>query len=131
MKTNGKKSFLSRIPGWALSLLAAIFSFIFLFLIAALFNSFSFFRNIGDGPAYIAYDILIAVICFFICRKDPKGFWYVPILCNVLGIISAVIEPNFWITSLWIFIGIGWVLSVIGAITGTWAGRNTVPRVKQ
>jgi hypothetical protein len=48
----------------------------------------------------------------------------VPVLCNIIGIFSAIIEPNFWISSLWIVICSGWALSIIASITGVLIGRK-------
>jgi len=45
-----------------------------------------------------------------------------------MGIISAIVEPNFWITSLWIAICGGWVLSLIGAIRGSMVGKHSILR---
>jgi len=73
----------------------------------------------------IFYDILIAIACFFICRTHPKSVWYTPVICNALGIISAIFDPNFWTTSsTWIFWGGSFVLSIIGAIIGARIGRR-------
>ena len=124
MKTKEQKS-LFGIPSWGLSLLTAILSLIILFLLASLLGSIPIVNeDFSEGIAYITYDILVAIACFFICKHDPKSIWYVPILCNTMGIISAIIEPNFWITSLWIVICSGWVLSLIGAISGAVVGRK-------
>ena len=124
MKTK-KQKFLFRIPSWGLSIFTAILSLIILFSLAHLLGSIpNINENFSEGIAYIIYDIFIAIACFFICRHNPKSIWYVPILCNIMGIISAIVEPNFWITSLWIFICGGWILSLIGAISGAMAGRK-------
>ena len=79
-------------------------------------------ETVALGIAYIFYDIIIALACFFICRKNPKSVWYVPMLCNIPGIIAALVEPNFWTTPMWIVFLSGWVLSIISAIFGTKAG---------
>ena len=81
---------------------------------------------IAEGSAYFAYAIIITIASYFICKNNPKSFWYVPILCNPFGIISAIIEPNFWTTAMWIFVCGGWILSIIGAINGAIIGRKTV-----
>jgi hypothetical protein len=126
MKTKEQKS-LFGIPSWGLSLLTALLSTILLFLVADLLGSIlKINENMSEGIAYISYDIIIALACFFICRQNPKSIWYVPILCNITGIISAIIEPNFWITSLWIFTCGGWVLSLIGAISGAMVGQRSI-----
>jgi len=128
MKTKEKK-YLFGIPSWGLSLLTALLSVIILLFLASLLGSISKIdENISEGIAYIIYDIIIAIACFFICRHNPKSIWYVPILCNTMGIISAIVEPNFWITSLWIVICGGWVLSLIGAISGTMVGKRSILR---
>jgi hypothetical protein len=86
MKTKERK-FLFGIPSWRLSLFAAIFSLVILFIIADLLGSIlNIDKNFGEGIAYIIYDILIAAACFFICRNNPKSIWYVPIICNTMGI---------------------------------------------
>ena len=129
MKTKEQKS-LFGIPSWGLSLLTALLSVIILLFLASLLGSISKIdENISEGIAYIIYDIIIAIACFFICRHNPKSIWYVPILCNTMGIISAIVEPNFWITSLWIVICGGWVLSLIGAISGAMVGNRSNLRV--
>ena len=61
-------------------------------------------------------------------NEGLKSIWYVPILCNASGIISAIVEPNFWTTSLWIVICGGWVLSLIGAISGAMVGKHSTLR---
>ena len=132
MKTKEKK-YLFGIPSWGLSLLTALLSTIILIFVASLLGyigpKMRIDENIGEGIAYIICDIIIAIACFFICRHNPKSIWYVPILCNTMGIISAIVEPNFWITSLWIVICGGWVLSLIGAISGAMVGNRSNLRV--
>ena len=126
MKTKEKK-FLFGIPSWGLSLLTAVISLIFVIFLASLLGSIpTIDKGYSEGIAYIIFDIIIAIACFFICRHNPKSIWYVPILCNTGGIISAIVEPNFWITAMWIFTCGGWVLSIIGAISGAIIGRKTV-----
>ena len=124
METKVKRSFLFGIQPWALSLLTAFVGMFFLFFLAGLLADVAKLGDNGELIAYICYDIVIAIACFFICIKNPKSFWYVPILSNTVGIISAIVEPNFWITPLWILICSGWVLSVIGAIIGAVLGRQ-------
>jgi hypothetical protein len=120
METKEKKSFLSRIPSWALSVITVLLSFILLFLLADTF---------GEVIGYISYDIVIVIACFFICMKNPKSVWYVPIICNIVGIMAAFGEENFyWLSTLWIIICGGWVLSLIGAIIGARIGRRLIQR---
>ena len=126
METKNKKSFLSRAPSWVLALITAFLSIVFLLFLSNILSDVVKLGDIGESIAYISYGILIAVACYFICRQNPKSIWYVLILCNIFGIISAVVEPNFWITSLWLVICGGWVLSLLGAIGGAMAGRRII-----
>ncbi|MFZ1290580.1 MAG: hypothetical protein WAR79_10845 [Melioribacteraceae bacterium] len=125
METQEKK--LLGLPSWGLALLTAFVSLIFLFFFSALLDSIlPIDKNISEGIAYIVFNVLVAMACFFICKHNPNSVWYVPIICNAGGILSAIIEPNFWITDLWIFICGGWVLSLIAAIVGKIAGKRLV-----
>jgi hypothetical protein len=121
-----KKRNLWGIPSWGLSLLTMFLAFVVLMivgdLIAAIFRIPE--SDTADLIFYILYNLIIAAGCFFIVRHDPKSIWYVPLLCNIIGIISSIIEPNFWITSLWIVICSGWVLSIIASISGAQTGRR-------
>jgi hypothetical protein len=80
-------------------------------------------KDISEAIAYVLFAIIIAAACYFICRHHPKSIWYVPIIVNIPGVISAIIEPNFWKTDLWILICGGWVVSVIAAIIGAKLGQ--------
>jgi len=116
MKTNGEKLFLAGILSLGLSLITAFLSFFLLFLLAYPF---------GEVIGYISYDIVIVIACFFICKKNPNSIWYVPIICNIVGIIAAFGEENFyWISTLWIIICGGWVLSLIVSIVGARIGKR-------
>jgi len=127
-KSKGQKT-LFGIPSWGLALLAALSAIIFAIFLGYLLGSiFKNNENLSLGIAYIIYDIIIALACFFICRNNPKSIWYAPILCNIMGIITALVEPNFWITSLWIVICGGWLLSRIAAIGGTMVGKRSLLR---
>jgi hypothetical protein len=116
METKRKKSFIAGIPSAVLALLTMILSTIFLF-------------TIGEGTkhgdlAYIVYDLTIAVCCYFIVKQNPGSIWYVLIISNLMGILPAIIEPNFWITSMWMFVCSGWVLSILAAIAGKFIGKK-------
>jgi hypothetical protein len=124
MKTN-KKSFLTSIPAWVLSLLTAFITLILIFFMASFFGSVDFLNNnTGEIIVYLIYGILIASASYFICWRNPKSYWYVPILCNIPGIISALVEPSFWITHMWMLFSAVWVLSIAGAALGTIIGRR-------
>jgi hypothetical protein len=122
-----KKSRLAGIPAWALSLITLIVAFLLLFILAAILDSLKILSDSSrELIAYIFYDILIAIACFTICRTHPKSVWYTPIICSAPCIIAAIVEPTFWITRLWILLGCGFLLSVIGAIFGASIGRRII-----
>jgi len=105
--------------GTLLALLTAILAFILLFL-----SGYTLSELIGIDVdkaamiAYILYDVIIVTACFFICRKYPGSIVVVPILANVMGIISSFAENNFWVSDLWILIVSGWILSIVTSIAG-------------
>jgi hypothetical protein len=121
MKTNGKKSILATIPSAVLALLTLIVAVILLFGIGEGIGG-----ETGNALAYILSDSVIAICCFFIVKQNPGSIWYVPVICNLLGIIPAIIEPNFWITTMWIYVCIGWILSIIASIIGARIGKKTI-----
>ena len=93
---NKKKNTLLGVPSWRLSLYTAVLSIVILISIATLLGSIlNIDENLSEGIAYIMYDIFIATACFLICRHNPKSVWYVPILCNIMGIIPAFVEANY------------------------------------
>lgn len=114
METKEKKSFLAEIPSWALSLMTLVVAII-LFAI----NPF------GEEISYISYDILIIIACFYICREYPNSIWHTPFICNIIGIMAAFGEENFfWGSSLMIIVCAGWILSLMAAIIGFKLGRQ-------
>jgi hypothetical protein len=127
MKSTGKKSFLKGVPSWGLALLTMVLAFVVLMIVGDIIAAI--FKISDDNTAaelvfYILYNLIIATGCFFICRQDYKSVWYVPVLCNLPGIISAIVEPNFWISSLWIMICSGWILSLAAAVAGSYLGKK-------
>jgi hypothetical protein len=127
MKTKGNRSFLNEIPSWVQSILWVIASTLILFgLGEGVGNILKINEDIAGAIPYIIFDVLIAVGCFYIVKWNPKSIWYVPLICNVIGIIAAIIEPSFWRTSLWMLISSGWVLSLIASIIGARVGRKSV-----
>ena len=127
MKSTGKNSFLKGVPSWGLALITMVLAFIVLMIvgdiIAAVFK-ISDENSTAELIFYMLYNLIIAAGCFFICRQDYKSVWYVPVLCNVVGIFSAIVEPNFWISSLWIVICGGWILSLAAALAGAYFGKK-------
>lgn len=125
MKTKKNRSFLYNIPSYAQAILWVFASTIVLFgLGEGVSKLIKINEDIGGSLAYIIFDVLIAVGCFYIVRWNPKSIWYVVLICNAVGIIAAIIEPTFWHTTLWMLICGGWVLSVIASIIGALVGRK-------
>ena len=126
MKTKANRSFLFGLPSWVQSVLWVIASTMILFgLGEGVGNILKINEDIAGAIPYIIFDVLIAVGCFYIVKWNPKSIWYVPLICNVIGIIAAIIEPSFWRTSLWMLICAGWVLSVIASVIGARVGRSS------
>lgn len=123
----GKKPNLWGIPSWGLALLTMFLAFVVLMVVGDILTAiFKIPDSNGvDLAFYILYNLIIAAGCFYICRQNPKSIWYVPVLCNIIGIISAIIERNFWISSLWIVICGGWALSIIASLIGATVGKRT------
>jgi hypothetical protein len=102
---------------WAF--ITAILSFIILFLSGyALSELKGFSTETAEVLAYILYNLSIGIACYFICRKYPISIFLVPLIANIMGIISSVAEPNFWKSALWIMIVSGWILSIVTSIAG-------------
>jgi len=131
MKNKPKNLF--GIPSWLLAVFTSIIAIILLIVFAGLLGSISGLdKDVSEGISYLIYGIIITIACFYICRNDPKSIWYILILVNAAGIISAIVEPNFWITAIWMYISIGWVTSIIGAVIGYLAGvrnRNEINQI--
>ena len=118
-----KKSRLSGIPAWALSLMTLLALFIPLAILEdPKSTGLSTIQIIG----YISCVILIAGACFFICRTHPKSVWYTPVICNALGIVAIFVYIFTDVSSLaeFMYWGSCFVLSIIGAILGAKVGRG-------
>jgi hypothetical protein len=115
IKSKEKKSFLSTTPSWLLAVLTFFGTLILIFT----------FPNGKEIIAYIIYDLVTVTCCFFIVRENPKSIWYVPIICNLAFILSAIAEPGFWTnTSWWVIVCSGWVLSIVVSVIGARIGKR-------
>lgn len=127
MKSKSKKSLLTGIPSWGLALLTMVLAFFVLMIvgdfIAAIFK-ISDESKTAELIFYMLYNLIIATGCFFICLQDYKSIWYVSVLCNVVGIFSAIVETTFWKSSIWIVICGGWILSMATALLGSYLGKK-------
>jgi hypothetical protein len=122
--SNGKKSFLTTTPSGCLALLTLFVTTIVLFVIGEAFIEGRENRGAVTIIAIIIYYLVISVCCFFIVKQNPGSIWYVPLICNALLILSAIVESNFWKGTDWIFVCSGWALSVIVSIIGALIGKK-------
>ncbi len=120
------------LPAWQLSMITAVISLILVFLLAGLGGlllndlfklSVDTKDPIEDLFSYLVTGIGVAIACFFICRKYPRSYWYVPVISNALGIMAAF-DPTFWSTERWMAYGTGWALSIIGSALGALLARQ-------
>jgi len=116
METRQKKTIFVKAPSWLLAFLTMILSTILLFAIGE--------GTKLDNLAYVVYDLVIVVGCYFIVKQNPPSIWYVLIISNLAGILPAFIERNFWISMMWVFVCSGWVLSILAAIVGMLIGKK-------
>lgn len=113
-------SFLRRTPSWILAVLTLVVAFIALFAVGESAN-----ESVHIGYLAHALHFLVIVLgCFFITMSNPRSVWYVPFICNATSIIAAVVEPNFWRTSIWIPNIIGWVATIIVAVIAWNIGKR-------
>ena len=122
-----KKPNLWGIPSWGLALLTMFLAFVVLMVVGDILTAiFKIPESNGvDLAFYIIYNLIIAGGCFYICRQNPKSIFYVPVLCNIVGIIASIVEPTFWSGALWMVICGGWVLSIIASFIGASIGKRT------
>lgn len=124
MKRNQKRTIMKGVPSSVQALILALVTTLLLLILAPILGLLlSLKTNTGEFVIYLFYGIVLATGCFFISKKNPSSFWYVPIIANCLVILSAAIEPTFWKTSMWIFWGSSIPLSIIMSIWGARKGK--------
>jgi hypothetical protein len=138
MEKKAKKSLLTGVPAWALSLMTFFATLIPLFIIHD-------YEIPGPPPNTIqiitdftTYCILVPMACFFICRTFPKSVWYTPVICNTVGflmfysfIIQPIFDPDDWITlSDMIIFGSNCILSITGAVVGARIGLHKMAQTE-
>ena len=115
----GKKPYLWGIPSWGLALIAMFIIFMVLMVIG---ESIKTETIAAEVLVYIILGIVNAICCFFIVRQNPISIWYVPLIINLIYIISAVVESMK--TSDWVAICGILALSLIASIIGARVGRR-------
>ncbi|MEI6889404.1 MAG: hypothetical protein ACOYM0_08610 [Bacteroidales bacterium] len=71
--------------------------------------------------AYMLNVLIIAVGCFFIVKQKPISIWYVPLVCNLFGIIVITTNPD--LNQKIIYSGT-FIISLIVSFIGVWVGRR-------
>lgn len=125
MSYKPKKSFFHRIPAWGLSILTMLLSFILVIGMAALLEGLKITGDHGELFLNVALFLFVATACYLICFLYPRGFWYVPILSNLITIIAAIAEP-IQLTPDWFIVIGGWGITLLAALLGAWMGRRRV-----
>ncbi len=134
MAVEKRKSYLSRTPAWTLSIITAVVSLFIIFFFAYLVSFMMDYivkpsepnEELSNLIAYLGYGVVVAIMCYFICKAHPTSFWYTPIICNAMSITSVLVEQN---PSITLIFGIGWGLSVIGTVMGTLRGKRGITNV--
>lgn len=117
---NSTSSFFSTLPSGVLAVFTWIIATIVMFVVGSAFEHYDRVSTI----AYLLNAVIIAAGCFFIIRANPKSIWYVPFICNISSILSAVREPDFWRSPVWIPVCSGWVLSIIASLVAVRINNN-------
>ncbi len=119
METKQKKAAFEKTPTFLLAVSVFILAAIVLVITDSIWTP-----HTGTGlKSHLINDLIIALGCFFIVRLNPKSFWYVPIVCNALLILSSLTEPNFWKGPMVIPVCGGWALSVLVSIIAALLGK--------
>ena len=118
-ESHGTKPNLWGIPSWGLALIAMFIIFMVLMVIG---ESIKTETIAAEVLVYIILGIVNAICCFFIVRQNPISIWYVPLIINVIYIISSVVESMK--TSDWVAICGILALSLIASIIGARVGRR-------
>ena len=76
--------------------------------------------------------VVLTLANYFICKAHPRSVWFTPFICNVIILSSMLFEIPWWTRSLmvWIILGIGIALSIIGAIIVARLGRRRIMQEK-
>lgn len=83
------------IPSYALAIITLIGAFFVLIAVGTWVDYSTIISEKMDQVIpFVIFDILIAVGCYFIVKRNPRSIWYVPLICNAYGITSAIVEPH-------------------------------------
>ena len=122
VKVKNTNRFLYTFPSGVLAIFTLLIATIIMFLIGSLLESYDKESII----AYIINAVIITIGCFIIIRINPKSIWYVPFISNIVLILSALVEVNFWRGIMWIPICCGWILNIIVSIIAVLIGNHDI-----
>ncbi|SFT07042.1 hypothetical protein SAMN04487906_2758 [Zhouia amylolytica] len=132
MNDSGKKSIVYKSPAWIIAVITALVSFILPFIFAGMLFLLGKLIGIsneetGNLLAYLLTGMVIALMCFLICKAHPKAIWYAPVICNAITLwigIGHLLKGNSAIT---IPFAIGWFISILAGIAGKNEGITSIP----
>jgi len=127
-----KKFIISKLPAivWAIfTALSSLFlPFIFSGVVALIGKVVGIHDEVlGNFIAYLCTGIAVSAMCFLICKTYPGSIWYTPVICNIITLWAGL--GNYYYEGSPFFnealpFGIGWILSVIASIWGTFIGKT-------
>ena len=136
MRSSRFFSVISTMPAWASSVIVAVFSLFLPFLLAGIAGLIGMLFGIvsevmGNFIAYLCTGIVVAIMCYFICRAHPKSVWYTPVICNAItlwaGLGNYFIEGSPFFNEALPF-GTGWILSIIASLWGMRIGIRGITK---
>ena len=126
MNANKIRSFSACVPSWAMAVLWFILNAVLIMITGMVLMILNIPQSsvFADVFVWTIYDLLVAIGCYYIVRWNPKSIWYVPVICNLYGIIGFIMVSDFRTTYLCILMIIGWTLSILASIIGYRIGRK-------
>lgn len=124
MKSTEKKPFLDRASSFVWALIGAFVALILFFLLVELVFAPLLGMQLGETVGYLIYGLMLGILGFIICKHDPKSVWYVILVLNIFTFLTVIGEYRTIVGVLGILNGIALLLSIIGGVLGTRAGRK-------
>ncbi|MDX1542950.1 MAG: hypothetical protein R3214_03315 [Christiangramia sp.] len=133
MSPAGIKMAISRNPAWISSAVTALVSFILPFIYVGIISLIGMLIGIsnealGNFLAYLFTWISVAIMCFLICRSHPESLWYTPVICNAGTLLAGGGNYFGGHPELSLPFAIGWILSIIAAVLGTFKANGDIPK---
>jgi CDP-diglyceride synthetase len=128
MNANKLRSFMARVPSWALAAFWFILNAVLIMISGMVMMILNIPQSsvVADVFVWTIYDLLVAIGCYYIVKWNPKSIWYVPVICNFYGITGFIMVSDFRTTYLCILMIIGWTLSILASIIGYRIGKRVL-----